>query len=489
MARTLFTRRRLLGGLALTAAAAALAACGGSAPAPTEAPKAAAPAPTTAPASSGASAAPTTAPAAPGGAAAAPTQAAGAAPQAAAPAASGGAKTPLAIAVWEFPDRRWQEAAAKDWQKQHPEVDLKIDTMVYNDYAVKQLALLATGTLQDVFFSGVKWYPATVSKGGMLALDDLIKSKDPGASDFVPASYAGCKFEGKVYGLPFEANPGNYNVIMFNKDMLDAKGVKYPTDDWTFEQFAELAQKLTDKSKKIWGTDAAYFMNYYDLDTISRSYGGELLSEDGKKFQLTTDDASKKAAQWHYDLLNKLEASPKRADRDGLNFPSGRVALGSVGIQSVKGLSKTIGDKFKWDAVLGPTGTGGLRGSDGFVTIYSIYAKTKAADKAYDLLLYETSKDVATRAMVEEGQPPARASVWASDEAAKIHPIWGRAIKWMTDPKTKGPFPHPANLRFSELQDKWVNVGYPLFYGEVSFDEGMKNAQAACQAICDLPRI
>ncbi len=59
----------------------------------------------------------------------------------------------------------------------------------------------------------------------------------------------------------------------------------------------------------------------------------------------------------------------------------------------------------------------------------------------------------------------------------------------MTDPKTKGPFPHPANLRFSELQDKWVNVGYPLFYGEVSFDEGMKNAQAACQAICDLPRI
>ena len=102
-----------------------------------------------------------------------------------------------------------------------------------------------------------------------MALDDLIKTKDPGTDDWVPASYQGCKFEGKVYGLPFEANPGNYNVIMFNKDMTDAKGLK-PTDDWTFEQFGEMAQKLTDKSKKIWGTDAAYFMNYYDLDTISR---------------------------------------------------------------------------------------------------------------------------------------------------------------------------------------------------------------------------
>lgn len=471
MTRSSVTRRRLLGGLALSAAAAVLAACGGAA-SPT-------PAPTAAPASPGA------APAAP----TKPSAAATTAPQPAAPATSGGPKTPLSIAVWEFPERPWQATAAADWQRQHPEVNLKVDKMVYGEYDKKQLALLATGSLQDVFYSGVKWYPQTVSKGGMLALDDLMKTKDPGVSDFVPASYAGVKFEGKVYGLPFEANPGNYNVVMYNKDLLDAKGIKHPDDGWTFEQYAETAAKLTDKAKKVWGTDAAYFNNYYDLDCIARSFGGEMIGEDGKKFQLTSDPASVKAAQWHYDLLNKLEASPKRADREGLNFPSGRVALGAMGIQSVKGISRTVGEKFKWDVVLGPTGPGGARGSDGFVTIYSIYAKSKAVDKAYDLLMYETSKEVATRAMVEEGQPPGRASVWASDEAAKIHPIWGRAIKWMTDPKTKGPFPHPANLRFSELQDKWVNVGYPLFYGEVGFDEGMKKAQEACQQICDLPRI
>ena len=66
--------------------------------------------------------------------------------------------------------------------------------------------------------------------------------------------------------------------------------------------------------------------------------------------------------------------------------------------------------------------------------------------------------------------------------------LWGRFIKFMTDPKTKGPFPHPANLRFAELQDKWSNVASPLFYGEVGFEEGMKKTQADCQAIMDLPR-
>src|SRR5947209_790621 len=220
------TRRRVLGGLVLSAAAAAMAACG-AAPPPTEAPKAAAPAPTSAPApaptsapapaSAGAAPAPTTAPAA---AAAAPTQAPATAPQAAAPASSGGAKTPMKVAVWEMPARQWMTPAAQNWQKMHPEVDLTLEVMVYNDFAQKQLALLATGTLQDAFYSGIKWFPTTVYKGGMLALDDLVKTKEIGIDDFVPAALGGAKFEGKLYAIPFETQPGNYNAVMFNKDYL-----------------------------------------------------------------------------------------------------------------------------------------------------------------------------------------------------------------------------------------------------------------------------
>jgi multiple sugar transport system substrate-binding protein len=477
----------LLGAIGMGAASVALAACGSSAPtaAPTSAP-AAKPAESKPAAAEPPTPAAAAAPTAP--AAAATRPAAQTAPQAAAPASGGGAKTPVTLAVWEFPDRPWQSTAGQDYQKAHPEVDLKIDKMVYGEYDKKQLALLATGSLQDIVFSGVKWFPTSTFKGAFLSLDDLVKAKDPGLADFVPAALAGSKFEGKLYALPFEANPGNYNVVMYNKELLDAKGVKAPTDEWTYEQFGEMAQKLTDKSKKIWGTDSFYPGNYYDQNCIARSLGGDMFSEDAKKFQFNTDAASIKAAQWHYDLINKLEAAPKRADKEGLSFPSGRVALGTVGIQSVKGLSKTIGDKFKWDVVLGPTGPGGNRGTDGFVTMYSLYAKTKVPEKAYEVMMYVTSKEVATRAFVEEGQPPARTSIWASEEAQKIQPVWGRAIKWMTDPKTKGPFPHPYNLRFSELQDKWVNVAQPLFYGEVPFEEGMKKTQEELQKIMDLPR-
>ncbi len=472
------TRRHLLrsiGTLTIgSAGLAALAACGAAAtptavPAkPAEKPAAQAPAP--APAN-----------------AVATKPAADAAPKAAQPATNTGAKIPLSVAVWEFPDRPWQTPASQKWQEMHPEVDLKIEKMVYGEFDKKQLALMATGSLQDVFYSGIKWFPTTALKGGMLALDDLVKSKEIGIDDFVPAALQGAKFEGKLMALPFETQPGNHNAVMFNKDYLDSKGVKYPTDDWTYEQYTEMSVKLTDKDKRIWGTDGMIFDNYYDFTTIAYAYGGSLLSDDAKKFQLT-DPKTMEAARWQYDLLNKHKAAPLRGDKEGLSFPSGRIGLSAVGVQSVRGLGKTIADKFKWDVVLGPVGPTGIRGSDGFVSMYSISAKTKSPEKAFDLLAHLTSKDVSMKAFVEEGQPPSRKSIWTSDEAVKVNPIWGRAIKFMSDPKTKGPFPHPANLRFAELQDKWVNTSYPAFYGEVPFEEGMKKTQEACQAIMDLPR-
>ena len=52
----------------------------------------------------------------------------------------------------------------------------------------------------------------------------------------------------------------------------------------------------------------------------------------------------------------------------------------------------------------------------------------------------------------------------------------------------EGPFPHPYNLRFQELQDKWQNTTLPLWYGEVPFEQGIKHVQQECQTIMDQPR-
>lgn len=415
---------------------------------------------------------------------AAPSTAAQSTPQAQAAPATG--KIAMSIATYASPQRDWQRYAAKQWATKHPDVDLKIDQMVYADAPKKQLAELATNTLQDVAFSGIKWFPYSAYKGAFRAIDDYVKSNDPGMDDFFSAAIAGATFDGKLYALPYLVHPGNNSLVLLNLDLLDKKGVKPPTDDWTVKEFQELVTTMTDKTSKIYGTNL-FPSTYYDFCSLARSWGGDDMSADGKKFTFATDPKSVEAARWMVDLRTTDHAAPLRADSTGLQFPAGSLATAPANPNDYLGESMTVGNKFKWDVVLFPKGPTGVRGYQGFVEMFSVSSKTREPDRAYDLVMTETSKETGVWAIVNSHyQPSARKSVWGSPEAAKLGTIFARALDWMST--VKGPFPMPDNLRYTELEDKWENVSQPLFYGEEDFETGLQKVQQACQAIMDLAR-
>jgi len=87
-----------------------------------------------------------------------------------------------------------------------------------------------------------------------------------------------------------------------------------------------------------------------------------------------------------------------------------------------------------------------------------------------------------------EGQVPARISVWRDPQANQDSDIFKRVADWISDGKSKGPFPIPDNLRYTELETTFENIAYPMFYGEVPFEEGLAKTQAECQKIMDQPR-
>ncbi len=47
----------------------------------------------------------------------------------------------------------------------------------------------------------------------------------------------------KIFGLPILFSPV---VVFYNRKLFDARGEKYPRDDWDFEQFLQVADRLTD---------------------------------------------------------------------------------------------------------------------------------------------------------------------------------------------------------------------------------------------------
>jgi ABC-type glycerol-3-phosphate transport system substrate-binding protein len=461
------TRRHLLGTIGLFAVVTpVLAACGGGA--------APAAAPTAAPASGNSQSAP----------AAQPTATAAPAAQA----APAGGKTSMTIAVYADATRPWMKNWPTKWSQANPDVSLRIDEIAYGDMNTKQIAELAAGTLQDVNFSGNKWLRYTAYKQGFYAMDDLMKAKPLDKEDFVPSALVGGQFEGKQYGVPFEWNPGNINVIQYNKDMLQAKGVKEPTDTMSHDDYTQLASQMTDASKGIYGTDL-WVNTYYDFGDTVRDLGGDVMSDDGKKFLIGTDPLCKQVAQYFVDFRAKYKSAPDRAGMQQEQlFPTGKIATTATGAVSVKANAKSVGDKFKWGAVLGPVGPQGLRGYDSFSAHWNIYGKTKVPDKAYDLVLFISSKDSATDALRSDGQVPARLSVWRDPAANKDSDIFKRVADWISDGKSKGPFPIPDNLRYTELETTFENVGFPMFYAEAPLEETLQKIQTECQKIMDEPR-
>lgn len=401
-------------------------------------------------------------------------------------------KVDMTVATFDAPLHDWQREFAQRWADQNTDkANVTIERVVYAEMAKLQLARSASGTLWDIIFSGIKWFPYSASKNMFLQLDDFLASRDDAKlDDFFSTAFEGGKLDGKLYGLPYEIHPGNPALVCFNVDMMEKAGLEVPTDEWDVAQYAEIATKLNDPENKIWGTN--YLPgNYYDFESIARAYGTDIMDAERKVLQFATDEKCMEASRWITSLRTELKVAPSREAAEGLDFTAGVLGTAVTGSYSVNGWAQTIGDKFKHDWALFPKGPEGNRGYTAFTSNFSCSATTKNPDLAVDLLVYLTSTEAGTWSALEQGtgQPNARRSVWENEDLLnKSHPIFRRVLAMYNDAAIPGPFPMPYNLRFQELQDNWANTSPDLFYGDVTFEEGLQTVQDTMQEVLDLPR-
>lgn len=417
---------------------------------------------------------------------------AGAPEAAAAPAVE---KAQMSVATHHSAVHDYQREFAQRWADAHADsVDLQIEVVNYGEMSKLQLARYASGTLWDLIFSGIKWFPFSASKGMFLALDEHMAAReDANLNDFFTTALEGGKLDGVLYGLAFIIHPGNPAVVGVNLDLLDKAGMELPTDDWTVDEFAAIAAAMSDPDNNIFGTN--YLPgNYYDFQSLARAYGTDMMDPERKEFRFASDEGNVAAARWLTNLRTELGAAPARADAsmEGLDYASGTIGLGVMGTYAVNGAITQIGDRFPQDYVLFPVGPEGIRGYTAFHSNFSCWADTAHPDLAVDLLLHLTSTEAGLWASLDQGtgQPNGRKSVWQNEEVLqKNHPVFERALNKLFLSDVEGPFPMPYNLRFDELQDTWANTSPDVFYGDVGFDEGMQMVHDACQEIMDQPRV
>ncbi len=171
----------------------------------------------------------------------------------AAEAAATGEKTHLKWAMWDATFPYWQDLV-NGFQASHPDIEIEMVDFGSADYDnVLATELSGDGTEFDIVtIKDVPSYATLIEKKAIAPLNDYIAkdsvdlAKFSGVTDQVTAA------DGSLYELPFRSDIW---VIYYNKDVFDAAGVAYPTNDMTWDEYDKLARSVTktDFGSEVYG--------------------------------------------------------------------------------------------------------------------------------------------------------------------------------------------------------------------------------------------
>ena len=152
----------------------------------------------------------------------------------------------------------WDDAIAR-FNQRYPNVTVTnniVPVTSWADYADKLTTLAAGGHLPDLINIG-DGYRAVTARNLVIPLDDYIAASPELTSDIDPKLLNSTAVDGHVYWVPhlYETM-----VIFYNTKMFQDAGIERPADDWTWDDFLAIAQKLTtgEGADKVYGYCHAY---------------------------------------------------------------------------------------------------------------------------------------------------------------------------------------------------------------------------------------
>ncbi|MCP4653916.1 MAG: sugar ABC transporter substrate-binding protein, partial [bacterium] len=125
------------------------------------------------------------------------------------------------------------------------------------DYFAKLRTMMAAGEPPDVMFLNGSHVPTYARRGLLRSVEELAGGDELEADDFYPEALRAFRFDGTVagrgplWGLPASVTPLGF---YYNRDLFDRAGVAYPTDDWTWDEFADKARAIG-RTEGAWGAE------------------------------------------------------------------------------------------------------------------------------------------------------------------------------------------------------------------------------------------
>ena len=369
----------------------------------------------------------------------------------------------------------------KNFATQRPEVKVEHEDLT-EGYYDRLNVMVASNTLPDVVnlrsFDMFDWYRLgnLHSVSEFLAVEPTLK-----ATDMVDAIMKSCFFEGKYWGLPYDAST---MIFFYNRDMFKSACVEEPKDTWSLDDMVKAAQTITKGDN--WGFAALPGYSDWTAEPWILANGGTIINEARDTWTMVGEGAEA-AIQLLVDLRKKFKVCPEPAAQGNINlFVLGKGALRNAGQWEIPGNREAL--KFDWDVAWFPTGKPGFKSITHGGT-YIMNAKTKVAAEAwkvqrwicaekdwqmnvygksgYSIPAYKPVAEEAWMAPIKEGKPPKKAHM-VIDQLAKSQP----GALWPNYWKVAGFMKEELDPCF--LQDRPVREGLTALKKRA--DEAIKEA-------------
>lgn len=315
----------------------------------------------------------------------------------------------LSVAFWTDEKESMDDIKAA-FEAEHSNVTLDLMEFPSEEYIDKLVIQLAGGANIDVMkFKNTAEYADVASKDQLLDINNLVAEDNLDVTAYGPL-FEGLKMDGELFGMPYRKT---VTVLYYNKDLFDAAGIDYPTDDMTWDEFRTLAKSMT--TDKIAG---AYLHTWPQIwYGYGLQKGASIIDEDLTPFE--------EALQLRLDLeadgsvMKFIDAKATNAHYK-TEFAKGQTAMNIIGDFHIGQLRELEADgeiDFDWDIVAIPHPEG-VEANTTFGTAnpIGVAKETKNQEMAWELVKFISGEEGA-KIYADNGRLPA----YGNDEIQKIY--------------------------------------------------------------------
>lgn len=242
-------------------------------------------------------------------------------------------KTVLEVYAW--PDEKDNVKLLADaYMVQHPDVTIHTNIVPISEYSQRMLNQKNSAEEMDCIFC-----PNT-AEANIWLNKGLLKSLEAWNTQDLEEYYNDWYLEGEEicgsYMLPYRMSRW---AVYYNKDLFDAAGIPYPSDDWTWDDYEQIAVKLSGERDGILYYGSLSFeptSTWWRVPARTMGANDPMKEEDLAAFE--------KSAEWIYNLTYEKKAQipyEKQTGSNGSNYDA-TFLRGNIGMYFSGDWSATI---------------------------------------------------------------------------------------------------------------------------------------------------